>query len=725
MILLLFADAPRRAEAIEIRIETLLRQMTLEEKVGQLNLVSLGPDFDPESVRQGQVGAVINFNNQHLVAEIDAASRSSRLGIPVLIGLDIIHGYKTIFPPPLALAASFDPDLMRRVAEAQAHEARAVGLNWTFSPMADVARDVRWGRVIEGTGEDAWLVAQLTRAQVEGYRAGRLATTVKHYIGYGTVEGGRDYDATRAAPTELRDIHLPAFRAGIEAGSEAVMTALTSLNGLPVSADADLLGLLRKELGFTGVILADWQAVEGLIAHGVARDGAEATRKAFLAGIDMDMTSGLFVRHLPDEVRAGRVTMAQLDAAVRRVLRMKFALGLFEQPTFDPRDAARELLTPSMRASARAAARASLVLLQNRDAVLPINPARTKRIAVVGPLADAPWDQLGPHEGAGRPEDTITILKGLETRAAAAGMAVMSHPACDPLCRTREGFASAVTMAKEADLIVAVLGEPRTLSGEGSSRAYLTLPGFQQELLADLARTGRPVILVLMGGRPLELGAALEHASGVLMAWFPGTEGGPAVAEILFGDENPSGRLPVTWPRTVGQLPLTYDRLPGGRPHEPGLRWTLRYADESPEPQFPFGYGLSYTQFAYGRPVVSSPSDGESGPLDQELSVRVAVTNTGQRRGRDVAQLYLRQPVARRSRPSRLLRGAQVVELEAGQTQPVVFRVPLRDLGFHDPDGGLVIEPGPYQIFVGGSSAAESGTDVEIKHPYRVAPAPQ
>ncbi|ACL57267.1 glycoside hydrolase family 3 N-terminal domain-containing protein [Methylobacterium nodulans] len=716
---LLFTNLPVRADSIEDRIETLLRQMTLEEKAGQLNLVSLGPDFDPETVRKGQAGAVVNFNNQHLIAEIDAIARSSRLGIPLLIGLDIVHGYRTIFPPPLGLAASFDPNLLRRVAEAQAQEARAIGLNWTFSPMADVARDVRWGRIIEGTGEDAWLGAQLTQAQVEGYRAGGLATAVKHFIGYSAVEGGRDYDATRVVPTDLHDVHLPSFRAAIAAGSEAVMTALTSLNGVPVSADADLLvKLLRKELDFGGVVLADWQAVEGLIAHGVARDGAEAARKAFLAGVDVDMTSGLFVRHLPDEVRAGRVTMAQLDAAVRRVLRMKLALGLFERPAYEPRDAAGALLSPSARALARAATRASLVLLQNRDGLLPIDPARTKRIAVVGPLADAAWDQLGPHEGAGRPEDTITILKGLETRAAAIGATVTTHPGCDPLCRSRAGFASAVAEAREADLIVAVLGEPRTLSGEGSSRAYLTLPGFQQELLAELAQTGRPVILVLIGGRPLELGTALQHAGSVLMAWFPGTEGGSAVAEVLFGDESPAGRLPITWPRTVGQLPLTYDRLPGGRPHDPGMRWTLRYADESPEPLFPFGFGLSYTQFAYGKPELQTPRLGEGGSIDEELSVRIAVTNTGQRPGREVAQLYIRQPVARRSRPTRLLRGMRLVELEPGQTRTVIFRVPLRDLGFHDPDGALIIEPGQYQIFIGSNSAVKDYTVVEIERHF-------
>ena len=709
------------AEPVETRIETLLGRMTLEEKAGQLNLVSLDPAFDFESVRRGEVGAVINFSNERLASQIDRLARSSRLGIPLLVGLDIVHGYRTTFPLPLGLAASFDPGLMRRVAAAMAWESAAVGLNWTFAPMADVARDLRWGRVVEGAGEDPWLVGRFTAAQVEGFREGGLASTLKHFAGYGAVLGGRDYDATAIPPTDLYDLHFPPFRAGIRAGADAVMTALTSLNGVPATADAALLtGVLRREMGFSGLVVADWQAVSGLINHGVARDGAEAARKALAAGVDMDMTSGLFLRHLPEEVRAGRVPGAALDEAVRRVLRLKFGLGLFDRPPLDPATAPARLFRPDTLALAREAARASLVLLRNRDDVLPIEPQRVRRIALVGPFADAPWDQVGPHEGIGRPEDAVSVFQGLRERAEAAGVAVDFRPGCDRLCGTREGFSEAVAAAREADLVVAVMGEGRDLAGEGSSRASLALRGQQQDLLAEVAAVGKPVVLVLFGGRPVELGPALERASAILMAWFPGSQGGPAVAEILFGDADPSGRLPVTWPQATGQLPLTYDARPAGRPHQPGTRWTMGYADASPLPLFPFGYGLSYTRFAYGTPQVADA--GLTQRLDGALEVSAPVTNTGTRRGRTVAQLYLHQPVAARSRPSRLLKGVALLDLAPGETGRAVFRIPSRELGYHEPDGTLVVEAGRYQIFVGPDVTATDGVGVEVGAGWRGPP---
>ena len=709
------------AEPVETRIETLLGRMTLEEKAGQLNLVSLAPEFDPESVRRGEVGAVINFSNEHLASQIDRLARSSRLGIPLLVGLDIVHGYRTTFPLPLGLAASFDPGLMRRVAAATARESAAVGLNWTFAPMADVARDLRWGRVVEGAGEDPWLVGRFTAAQVEGFREGGLASTLKHFAGYGAVLGGRDYDATAIPPTELYDLHFPPFRAGIRAGADAVMTALTSLNGVPATADAALLtGVLRREMGFSGLVVADWQAVSGLINHGVARDGAEAARKALAAGVDMDMTSGLFLRHLPEEVRAGRVTGAALDEAVRRVLRLKFGLGLFDRPPLDPATAPARLFRPDTLALAREAARASLVLLKNRDDVLPIEPRRVRRIALVGPFADAPWDQVGPHEGIGRPEDAVSVWQGLRERAEAAGVTVDFRPGCDRLCGTREGFSEAVAAAREADLVVAVMGEGRDLAGEGSSRASLALRGLQQDLLAEVAAAGKPVVLVLFGGRPVELGPALERASAVLMAWFPGSQGGPAIAETLFGDADPSGRLPVTWPQATGQLPLTYDARPGGRPHQPGTRWTMGYADASPLPLFPFGYGLSYTRFAYGTPQVADA--GLTKRLDAALEVSAPVTNTGTRPGRTVAQLYLHQPVAARSRPSRLLKGVALLDLAPGETGRAVFRIPSREFGYHEPDGTLVVEAGRYRVFVGPDVTATDGASVEVGTGWRGPP---
>lgn len=712
-----------RAETVEARIDALLAKMTLEEKAGQLNLISLEPGFDPESAARGEVGAVINFNNPQLVAGIDAKARASRLGIPLLVGLDIVHGYRTIFPLPIGMAASFDPGLMRRAAAAEAREAAAIGVNWTFSPMADVARDLRWGRVAEGTGEDTWLTSRFTEAQVEGFRDGGLASTLKHFAGYSAVLGGRDYDATWIAPTELYDTHFPPFRAGIRAGADSVMTALTSLNGLPATADATLLTqVLRREFGFKGLVVADWQAVSGLIAHGVARDGAEATRKAFLAGVDMDMTSGLFVRHLPEEVRAGRIAEAQVDEAVRRVLKLKFGLGLFDKPVVDPASADAKLLRPETRALAREMARSSFVLLKNEGDLLPVDPKRVKRIALVGPFADSAWDQVGPHEGAGKPEDAVTYRAALEARAAAAGITLDVAPGCDRACASDAGFAEAVAAAGQADLVIAVMGEGRDRSGEGSSRAYLTMEGRQQELLARVAATGKPVALIVTGGRPVELREALDRARAVMMAWIPGIEGGPALADVLFGDAAPVGRLPVSWPRTVGQLPLTYDGRPGGRPHLPGTRWTMGYADESPLPLFPFGYGLTYTRFAYGKPEIETPHVGVGARFDPVLEVKVPVTNTGARAGRAVAQLYLHQPVAARSRPSRLLKGLVALDLAPGETGTATFRVAARDLGYHEADGTLVVEEGGYEVFVGPDSAATQSASFDVETGWRGPP---
>ncbi|MCE4222561.1 glycosyl hydrolase [Methylobacterium sp. C25] len=712
-----------RAETIDERVEALLGKMTLEEKAGQLNLVSLEPGFDPESVRRGEVGAVINFSNQHLASNIDSYARSSRLGIPLLVSLDIVHGYRTVLPLPIGMAASFDPGLVRRATAAAARESLAVGVNWSFAPMADVARDLRWGRVVEGLGEDPWLTGQLTAAQVEGFRDGGVASTLKHFAGYSAVNGGRDYDVTWVPPTELYDTYLPPFRAGIRAGADSVMTALTALNGLPTTADPHLMTqILRRELGFKGVLIADWEAVASLIKHGVAKDGADATRKAFAAGVDMDMTSGLFVKYLPDEVRAGRITQASLDESVRRVLRLKFGLGLFDKPLLDPASADGKLLTRETRAVAREAAQASFVLLKNQNDLLPINPAKVKRIALVGPFAESKWDQVGPHEGNGQVDDVISIRTGLAERAEKAGITLDFAPGCDRLCADPSDVPKAVEAAKAADLVIAVVGEGRDQSGEGSSRAYLGMRGAQQDLIRQVAATGKPLVMLVFGGRPVELHEAIDRAQAAMMIWIPGTEGGPAVAETLFGDVAPSGKMPLSWPRTVGQLPLTYDRRPGGRPHIDGARWTLGYTDETISPLFPFGYGLTYTHFAYGDPEVLTPKVGVGDRHEATLEVKTSVTNTGTRPGRTVAQLYLSQPVASRSRPLRLLKGAVPLSLAPGETGIARFRIPSRDLGFHEADGTLVVEAGNYRVFVGEDSDAVKGADFAVETGWRGAP---
>lgn len=716
----LVAAAAAQAKSIDDRVEALLSRMSLEEKVGQLNLVSREPDFDPESLRRGEAGAIINFPNPQLAAQMDGVARASRLGIPLLVTIDLVHGYRTLFPLPLAMAASFDADLLRRASAAAARETLAAGINWAFAPMADVARDLRWGRVVEGFGEDPWLVGQMTAAQVEGFREAGIASTLKHFAGYSAVLGGRDYDVAFVPPSELHDTHLPPFRAGLRAGAESVMTALTALNGVPATADSGLMRrILRREMGFKGLLVADWQAVSSLTKHGVARDGADAARKAFQAGVDMDMTSGLYWKHLPEEVRQGRISQGALDESVRRVLRLKFALGLFDRPVIDPVRAEAGLLRPETRAAAREAARASFVLLKNEGGLLPIDPARVKRIALIGPFAESQWDQLGPHEGNGQPGDVVTIRAGLTERAAKAGVAVDHVQGCDAQCGDRAGFAAAVEAARGADFVLAVLGEGRDQSGEGNSRANLGMRGLQQELLAALAATGKPVVLIVFGGRPVLLEGALDRAQAAMMIWIPGTEGGPALADTLFGDADPSGRLPVSWPRHVGQMPSTYDRRPGGRPHEPGSRWTLGYNDESIFPSFPFGYGLSYTQFAYGAPEVLTPRLGNGRGGEPVLEVRASIANTGARPGRAVAQLYIHQPVASRSRPLRLLKAVALVPLAPGESGTASFRVPARELGYHEPDGTLVIERGEYRAYVGSDSTAPSSVAFEVETGWR------
>lgn len=701
------------AQTVDQRVEALLARMTLEEKAGQLNLVSLEPDFDPESVRRGEVGGVINFSNQYLSSEIDAKARASRLGIPLLISLDIVHGYRTVLPLPIGMAASFDDDLVRRASAAAARETKAVGVNWTFSPMADVARDQRWGRIVEGLGEDPWLTSRLTAAQVQGFREGGIASTLKHFAGYSAVNGGRDYDVTWVAPSELYDTYLPPFRAGLRAGAESVMTALTALNGMPTTGDVPLMqGILRREMGFQGVLIADWQAIGSLMKHGVAADGPEAVRKAFAAGVDMDMTSGLYVKHLPEEVRAGRIAQAAVDEAVRRVLRMKFALGLFDKPVLDPATAESQLLTPETRAVAREAARSSFVLLKNERNLLPIDKTKVRRIALIGPFADSQWDQLGPHEGNGQVNDVIAIRAALGDRARFEGVAFDYAQGCDRDCAETGGFAEAVEKAKAADIVVAVVGEGRDRSGEGNSRSQLGMRGHQQALIQALAETGKPVVMLVFGGRPVELHQAIDRAQAAMMIWIPGTEGGPAVAETLFGDVSPAGKLPLSWPRTVGQMPLSYDRRPGGRPHEPGHRWTLGYNDETIFPLFPFGYGLSYTRFDYGAPEVTTPI--LPGP-DTVLEVRCPVTNTGARAGRTVAQLYVSQPVASRSRPLRLLKGVVPLDLAPGETKTATFQVPAQELGYHEPDGSLFIEAAKYRVFVGADSNATGSAEFAVE----------
>ncbi len=712
------APAALSPAEVERRVEDLLGRMTLEEKVGQLNLVGYGDDYSADLVRRGRIGNIMNFSNAALAAEAQRAAAESRLGIPLLNGLDIVHGFRTLFPIPLAEAAAFDLELARRSAEASGREAIAAGINWTFGPMGDVSRDLRWGRLIEGGGEDVFLTTRITAARVEGFRAGGIGTSAKHFAGYGAGIGGRDYDAADIAPADLRDVYLPPFRAAVEAGVDSVMTAFTAVDGVPGAVNSWLLnGVLRREWSFDGFVVSDFAGIHELLAHGVAADAVEATRKAILAGVDVDMMSNYYDKHLADEVRAGRVPQAVVDDAVRRVLRVKFRLGLFGRPLPTEEEAARADLTPETRALAREIARDSFVLLENRGGVLPLAP-RARTIAVVGPFADSAADQNGAHAARGDTVDTITYLDALRRRGEWDGRRTLYAPGCSRECETTEGFAAAVEAARGADVVVAVLGEPQHLTGEGATRASISLPGRQQELLDALVATGKPVLLAMQSGRPLDLGETRERLAAHLMLWYPGHEGGPALAEVLFGDVAPSAKLPVTYPRSLGQLPAYYDRLPSGRPYRADNRFTMKYIDAETSPLHPFGHGLSYTTFAYADLTVATP---RVGPED-EVEISAKLTNTGPRTGREVAQLYMRDLVASRSRPVRQLKGFEKVALAPGETRTVTFRVPVAELGFHQPDGSYVVEPGAFEAWIGGSSAAALSGRFEVTEGLRREP---
>lgn len=704
------AISARAADPAEVerRVEDILGRMSLEERIGQLDLVPNSPDFRREAVREGRVGGVLAFTGARDIAAVQEVARGSRLGVPLLVGLDVLHGLRTMFPVPLAEAASFDPGLAREVAESAAREAAGIGINWTFAPMADLARDPRWGRMVEGSGEDPWLGRVFTRARTEGFRAGGIGVTLKHFAGYGAATGGRDYDAAEIGAADLADSYLPPFQAGIAAGAESVMSAFHALNGVPATANAGLLTeMLRGGWRYDGLVVSDWLAIAQLQEHGVAGSPAEAARKALLAGVDMDMASGLYAAHLPGEIAGGRVPEAAVSEAARRVLRMKLRLGLFEKPAPVDPPADTPAPTQASRALARRAARESIVLLRNTGA-LPIAPGR--RVALVGGMAGNPRDQIGPHGALVHGEDGVSILDGLRPRIEAAGGTLAYAPGCDAACGSPEGFDAALAAAREADTVVAVMGEPVGMTGEAASRAHLTLPGRQAELLDRLVGTGRPIVLVLLASRPIELGAVVERLAGLMMAWFPGTEGGNAVADLLVGDASPSAKLPITWPRTIGQVPLTYDHLPSGRPPDAKNPFTLRYVDEPLTPLYPFGFGLSYTSFALSDLAVATPRVAPDGTV--EVAARLA--NRGPRAGREVVQLYVRQPVASVSRPVRQLKAFEVVALEPGASWVVTLRVPAAELGFTHTDGRYAVEPGPFQVFVGTSSEGglEGGFEV-------------
>lgn len=724
-------------------MEELLARMTLEEKLGQLQMLDGDADGTyrsehPGLIRQGRLGSLLNVRGARRVNELQRiAVEQSRLGIPVLFAFDVIHGYRTIFPIPLGEAASFDPEAAELAAQIAAREAAACGLKWTFAPMVDIARDARWGRVAEGAGEDVFLGRVMARARVRGFQGSdpaapdRLAACAKHWVAYGAAEAGRDYNTADVSERTLREVYFPPFRAAVEAGALTLMSAFNDLNGVPASGNPfTLTQVLREEWGFQGVVVSDYESVRELLHHRLAADEAEAARIGLLAGVDIEMVSRLYATHLPRLLARGQVTTKDVDRAVRRVLRLKQRLGLFDRPYADPAREARVILAPEHRAAARRLAARSLVLLRNEGGVLPFGP-QVKKVALLGPLADDPRAILGSWSGDGRPQDSVTLKEALEARGLevlyargvaiegpgvtgnyddrpvdsnAGGTNVAGSQGIDPrrLATAPEppdGIARAVALARQAQAVILVVGETAEMSGEAASRTTLDLPGRQLELVQAMHATGKPYVVVLMNGRPLSLGWLAEHAPALLEAWFPGTEGGHALADVLFGQTSPGGKLPVSFPRTVGQVPLYYAHKSTGRPPSAG-KYTSKYLDVPVTPLFPFGYGLSYTTFEL-RDLEVVPARI---PPEGRVTVGVTVANTGPREGDEVVQLYLQDVASSVTRPVKELRGFRRVTLRPGEERRLKFELGSDELGFYDRSMRWVVEPGTFKVWAATSS---------------------
>jgi beta-glucosidase len=717
------------------RVESLLAQMTLEEKVGQMAQVSLFEQQDDDAfdrilalVRQGKIGSFLNATSLEARNELQrAAVETSRLGIPLIFGRDVIHGYRTIFPIPLGMAASFDPGLARAAAAASAREASEAGIDWTFAPMVDVTREPRWGRVAEGYGEDPLVASRFGAAVVRGFQGagpgaeGSVAACAKHYVAYGASEAGKEYNTTWVHERLLRDLYLPPFQACIEAGVMTVMCGFNDLNGVPMSANRwALRDVLKAELGFAGFVVSDWASTHEMIAHGNCADDRDVALASARAGVDMEMVSNAYDKHLAEWVESGQVSLDEVDDAVRRILTVKHQLGLFERPYATP-PAHSSTLSKGHLDLAREAARASLVLLKNEAGRLPLSTGLGS-LALVGPLADDPHNPLGCWSFDGDRTASVTVLAALRQRLGDA--VTVEHVPGVPDARSldRSGFDAAFAAVARADAAVVVVGEDGNISGECRSRAHLDLPGAQSALLERLASAGKPLLVVVMGGRPLTLDRELAHAAALLYAWHPGTMAGPAIVDVLFGDVPPIGKLPISFPRTVGQVPIYYNYKNTGRPPKGTERGVPRgtpldpvdmvasYLDVEVTPLFPFGFGLSYTRFEYSDVRVSSPRIGLTGSVE----VSALLKNVGERAGTEVAQLYVRDRVGSVTRPVRELKGFVKISLAAGESQRVTFTLRASELAFCGPDLSVAPEAGHFDLYVGGDSLAGAATELEL-----------
>ena len=724
---------------LEERVNQLLAKMTLAEKVGQLVQYSQGTPTGPTTDRQdyptmiaaGDLGSLLNVIDRKTANSLQKiAVEKSRLHIPLIFGDDVIHGYQTIFPVPLALAASFDPDMVQATARVAAKEASADNIRWVFSPMVDISRDARWGRIIEGSGEDVYLGSAMARAYVHGYQGNTLsdptsvAACVKHFAAYGAPVAGREYNSVDMSDVMLRQVYLPPYQAAIDAGAATMMSSFNSLNGVPATANHyTLTQILRAEWGFQGFVVSDYHAVNELIAHSIALDTSTAGQKAITAGLDMDMEGDVYHTRLAALVRDGEVPSTTLDEAVRGVLRVKFALGLFDHPYADE-TAPAYAANAEKRALARNAAEETLVLLQNNAHVgqpklLPIS-AGVHTIALIGPFGDSQGQMYGSWAAKGDAADAVTLRTALEQRMKTSGGKVLYAPGTEVLTQSETGFAAAVDAAKHADLVLITLGEDgMTMTGEASARAHLNLPGNQEKLLEAVVATGKPVVLILFNGHPLVINWAAKNVAAIVESWYPGIEAGPALTEVLFGDKNFSGKLPVSFPMAVGQEPLYLSQLPTGRPaldtdlsHPPQNaddKYFSRYIDEPNAPLFPFGHGLSYTTFATAPVVLNAPTVSAAALQNQTAKIEAStdVRNTGSVAGTEVVQLYIRIRGASMEEPVRQLEGFQRVTLAPGESKHVTFQLGFPEMSFINEKSERVVEPGTeYTVFVGDSSDA-------------------
>ena len=704
---------------IDAKVNALIAKMTVAEKFGQLTMSGpQGPngtagDVLVKEAREGQVGSILDMVGVQNINSLQKVALQSRLHIPLIFSLDVIHGYKTQFPIGLGEASTWDPALIARDEAVSASEATADGIKWTFNPMVDISRDPRWGRVEQNGGEDPFLGSAIAVAKVKGYQgndfgaADKMAATVKHFAAYGAPVAGREYNTVDMSTQQLFNDYLPPYKAAVDAGAATVMSAFNSLNGVPSSGNSYLLNtILRQEWGFGGTVVSDYQAVQELAEFGFASSLADAARLALNAGVDIEMAVNIpsiystYHNFGPQLVASGQIKMSTLNTAVRRVLTLKYLAGMFAHPYTDPNRVNTAELTPANLAQARTSADRSMVLLQDTNHALPLSPGLGS-VAVVGPLANNPTDQLGPDVPIGYDPTKgkiVTVLDGI--KAAVPHAAVTYAQGCDPNCTDSSGFAAAVAAAQGAQETVVVVGEPAADSGEASSRTDIGLPGNQLALVQAIAATGKPYVVVLMNGRPLTISWLADHAPGLLEAWFPGTEGGHAVADVLFGKVNPGGKLPMTFPRNVGQIPISYNELPTGRPYNAANKYTSRYLDVPNSPQYPFGWGLSYTTFALSGLHLSSASVPRGGPVN----VSATLTNTGSVAGDDTVQLYVREKYTSILQPVRKLEGFERITLKPGQSQPVHFTLGASNLGYYNNDGRYVLQGGPFDVWVSDSS---------------------